>query len=55
MLVIVLCNVVYLGVDFHCQEEPEAGMRLHRVELLLQLHQPPRGQVDILQHHPPAG
>lgn len=48
-------DVVYLGVDLHCQEKPEAGMRLHGVELLFQLHQPSRGQVDILQHHPPAG
>lgn len=30
-------------------------MRLHGVELLFQLHQPSGGQVDILQHHPPAG
>lgn len=29
-------------------------MRLHGVELLLQLHQPARSQVDIFQHHPPA-
>lgn len=43
-----------LGVDLHCQEEPEAGMRLHGVELLLQMHEPCRSQVDIFQHHPPA-
>lgn len=48
-------DVGYLGVDLHCEEQPEAGMRLHRVELLLQLHQPPGGEVDVLQHHPPAG
>lgn len=45
------CN---LGVDLHCQEEPEAGMRLHRVKLLFQMHEPCGSQVDILQHHPPA-
>ncbi len=50
-----MCDVVYLGVDLHCQEKPEAGMRLHGVELLFQLHQPPGGQVDVFQHHPPAG
>lgn len=44
----------YLGVDLHRQEQPEASMRLHGVELLLQLHQPSRRQVDVLQHHPPA-
>lgn len=49
------CDVVHLGVDLHCQEKPEAGMRLHGVELLFQLHQPSGGQVDILQHYPPAG
>lgn len=43
-----------LGVDLHCQEEPEAGMRLHGVKLLFQMHEPSRSQVDILQHHPPA-
>lgn len=45
---ILKCEVVYLGVDLHCQEKPEAGMRLHGVELLLQLHQPSGGQVDVL-------
>lgn len=50
-----MSDVVYLGVDLHCQEKPEAGMRLHGVELLLQLHQPSGSQVDVLQHHPPAG
>lgn len=45
------CN---LGVDLHCQKEPEAGMRLHGVKLLFQMHEPCRSQVDILQHHPPA-
>lgn len=44
----------YLGVDLHCQEEPEAGMRLHGVKLLFQVHEPSGSQVDILQHHPPA-
>ena len=44
-----------LGVDLHGEEEPEAGVRLQGVQLLLQLHQPARGQVDVLQHHPPAG
>lgn len=48
-------DVIYLGVDLHCEEQPEAGMRLHRVKFFLQLHQPPRGQMDVLQHHPPAG
>lgn len=52
---IYLGDVVYLGVDLHCQEKPETGMRLHGVKLLFQLHQPSGGQVDILQHHPPAG
>lgn len=46
--------VFYLWIDLHCEEEPEAGMRLHRVKLLLQLHQPTWSQVDILQHHPPG-
>lgn len=54
MVEVQMRDVGYLGVDLHCQEKPEAGVRLHRVELFLQLHQPPRGQVDILQHHPPA-
>lgn len=45
------CN---LGVDLHGQEESEAGMRLHGVELLFQMHEPCRSQVDILQHHPPV-
>lgn len=45
---------LYFGVDLHRQEQPEASMRLHGVELLLQLHQPSWGQVDVLQHHPPA-
>lgn len=44
----------YLGVDLHCQEEPEAGMRLHGVKLLFQVHEPSGSQVDILQHHPPV-
>ena len=44
----------YLGVDLHGEEEPEAGVGLHGVQLLLQLHQPAGGQVDVLQHHPPA-
>lgn len=44
----------YLRVDLHRQEQPEACMRLHGVELLLQLHEPSWGQVDVLQHHPPA-
>ena len=45
----------HLRVDLHREEEPEAGVRLQRMQLLLQLHQPARGQVDVLQHHPPAG
>lgn len=45
----------HLGVDLHGEEEPEAGVRLQGVQLLLQLHQPPRCQVHVLQHHPPAG
>lgn len=49
-----ISDVVYLGVDLHCQEKPEAGVRLHRVEFLFQLHQPPGGQVDVFQHYPPA-
>lgn len=44
-----------LGVDLHGEEETEAGVGLHGVELLLQLHQPTRSQVHVLQHHPPAG
>ena len=43
-----------LGVDLHGEEEAEAGVRLHGVQLLLQLHQPARSQVDVLQHDPPA-
>lgn len=42
-----------LGVDLHGEEEPEAGMRLHGVKLLLQLHQPAGSQMNVLQHHPP--
>lgn len=30
-------------------------MGLHGVQLLLQLHEPAGGQVDVLQHHPAAG
>lgn len=48
-------DAVYLGVDLHGQEKPEAGMRMHGVELLFQLHQPSGGQVDVLQHHPSVG
>ena len=44
----------YLGVDFHCKEEPEARMGCEIVELLLQLYKPLWGQMHILQHHPPA-
>lgn len=55
MLTCFISDVVYLGVDLHGKEEPEAGMRLHGMQLLLQLHQPSGGQVDVLQHHPPAG
>lgn len=42
-----------LGVDLHGEEEPEAGVRLHGVKLLLQLHQPTGSQMNVLQHHPP--
>lgn len=44
----------HLGINLHGEEQPEAGVRLQGVKLLLQLHQPPRGQVHVLQHHPPA-
>ena len=43
---------VTLGLISIGEEQPEAGMGLHGVQLLLQLHQPARGQVDVLQHHP---
>ena len=45
-------KVPHLGVDLQSEEEPESGMRGEGVELLLQLHQPLRGQVDVLQQHP---
>ncbi len=43
-----------LGVDLHGEEEPEAGVGGEAVEFLLQLNQPLWGQMDVLQHHPPA-
>ena len=42
----------HLGVYFHGEEEPEVGVRSERVELLLQLHQPLRSKVDVLQQYP---
>ena len=45
-------RVPHLGGDLQSEEEPEARMRGEGVELLLQLHQPLRGQVDVLQQHP---
>ena len=42
----------YLRVDLHGEEEPEVGVRSERVELLLQLHQPLRSKMDVLQQHP---
>ena len=42
----------YLGVDLHGEEEAEVGVGGERVELLLQLHQPLRSQVNVLQQHP---
>lgn len=53
--IFLISDAVYLRVDLHGQEKPEAGMRVHGMELLFQLHQPSGGQVDVLQHHPPAG
>ena len=41
-----------LGGDLAGQEEPEAGVGLQRVQLLLQGHQPAGSQVHVLQHHP---
>ena len=41
-----------LRVDLHGEEEPEVGVRSERVELLLQLHQPLRSKMDVLQQHP---
>lgn len=41
-----------LGVYLHGEEEAETGVRLHGVQLLLQLHKPTRSQVYILQHYP---
>ena len=39
----------YFGINFHGQEEPEIGMRGNGMEFLLQLDQPLRSKVDILQ------
>lgn len=41
-----------LGADLRGEEQPEGGVRLQRVQLLLQLHQPHRRQVHVLEHHP---
>ena len=42
----------HLRVNLHGEEKPEVGVRSERVELLLQLHQPLRSKVDVLQQHP---
>lgn len=42
----------YLGVDLHGEEETEAGMWWETVQFLLQLDQPLRSKMYILQHHP---
>lgn len=47
-------RTTHLGVDLHGKKESEASVWLQGMQLLLQLHQPPGSQVDVLQHHPPA-
>mmetsp|Transcript_110735 Transcript_110735/g.352712 ORF Transcript_110735/g.352712 Transcript_110735/m.352712 type:complete len:391 (-) Transcript_110735:12038-13210(-) len=42
------------GVELHGQEEPEVLVRIHAVQLLLQLREPLDGQVHILEQHPSA-
>jgi len=42
------------GVDLHGEEESEGGVGGQVVQLLLQLHEPLRRQVHVLQHHPAA-
>ncbi len=39
----------YSGIDFHGQEKPKVGMRGDGVKFFLELDQPLRGKVDILQ------
>ncbi len=41
-----------LGIDLGGEEEAEAGVGLQRVQLLLQLDQPLRRQVHVLEHDP---
>lgn len=40
--------MVHLGVDLHGEKKAKASVRLHGVQLLLQLHEPTRSQVHIL-------
>ena len=42
-----------LGRDLAGQEQPEAGVRLDGVQLLLQRGQPRGGQVHVFQQDPP--
>ena len=44
-----------LRIDFHCQEETEAGMGRNGMELLLQRDQPLRSKMNILQQDPTEG
>mmetsp|Transcript_40043 Transcript_40043/g.100533 ORF Transcript_40043/g.100533 Transcript_40043/m.100533 type:complete len:202 (-) Transcript_40043:3768-4373(-) len=44
-----------LGVELHGQEKAEVLVRIHTVELLLELCEPFDGQMDVLEHHPRAG
>ena len=46
------CFSLYLWVDFHGEEEPEVSVWRDGVKLLLEVDQPLRGQVHVLQQHP---